>query len=82
MIDQFIEQEEMYSFEGSRGVRNLQKLVRALDHNYHDINAFLDDNSGAIEAIVEWIRNGHLPAVLKREWADNIRGELKDADEK
>ena len=44
----------MYSFEGSRGVSNLEKLIRVL--GYRDLHEFFSDNSGAIEGVVEWIK--------------------------
>lgn len=75
MIDKYIDQERLYSWESTRGVRNLQKLVRVLDPHYRDIDTFLEDNSGAIEAIVEWIKDRNVP-----EWAENLQGELYEDD--
>lgn len=75
LIDQYIDQERLYSWESTRGVRNLQKLVRILDPHYRDIDTFLEDNSGAIEAIVEWIKDRNVP-----EWAENVKEELHEDD--
>lgn len=66
----FIDEQQLHSFEGRRGVIALCKIARALgykDDNYYgqlDTNAsigdlinFLEDNSGAIQAVVDWITN-------------------------
>ena len=75
LIDQYIDQERLYSWESTRGVRNLQKLVKILDPHYRDIDTFLEDNSGAIEAIVEWIKDRNVS-----EWAENVKAELHEDD--
>jgi hypothetical protein len=54
-------------FEGSTGVRNLENLVRTL--GYNDINDFLTDNSGAIEAIIEFIKSW---VDRNEEWANAL----------
>ena len=54
LFDKFIDANRMYSFEGSRGVSNLEKLIRVL--GYRDLHEFFSDNSGAIEGVVEWIK--------------------------
>ena len=88
-IEALMDQEQMHTFEGRRGVANLCKLVRALgykDPNYggqlesgaylNDLLLFLEDNSGAIEAIVEWVgkRKSH-------EWNDSISALLINDNE-
>ena len=75
LIDKYIDQESLYSWESTRGVRNLQKLVKILDPHYRDIDTFLEDNSGAIEAIVEWIKDRNVS-----EWAENVKAELHEDD--
>jgi hypothetical protein len=54
LFDKFIDANRMYSFEGSRGVSNLEKLIRVL--GYRDLREFFYDNSGAIERVVDWIK--------------------------
>lgn len=66
----------MYSMEGSRGVRNLLKLVKILDTQYRDFDSFFEDNSGAIEAVVEWIKDRNV-----REWSENVKSVLHDNGE-
>lgn len=64
-FDQYID-DEMHCFEGHRGVINLEKVVSSLG-GYNSINEFLEDNPGAIEAMIEWIRNTRCP-----EWESNL----------
>lgn len=66
LLDNFLAQKKIYRFEGPQGRENLITIVRALGYrswNPYDTDqgralwAFLEDNPGAIEAIVEWIKN-------------------------
>lgn len=74
--------------EGDRGVRSLAKLCRALGYKdpqgfgqieggacYGDIFAFLQDNSGAIEAIVEYVERGE--SVWKEELSAAMQEDAK-----
>lgn len=80
LVDQYIEQNKLYSFEGQRGVRNLTKLVEAIGYNSRfnnsSIEAFLEDNSGAIEAMVEWIRERNSP-----EWQESLSEQVAEETE-
>lgn len=76
MIDEYMQQESMYHLEGPSGVRNLEKLVLALSSQYTDIREFLSDNSGACEAIVEWIKTQNVS-----EWQETIEGQLNERPE-
>lgn len=84
-IDQFLEENKLYRFEGEKGVENLAKVVNALGYKHWqqygqlrggacvgDILEFLGDNPGAIEAMVEWIKERHSP-----EWAESIKSKLQ-----
>ena len=68
LIEAFQSEKKAFCLEGSRGLIFLCTLVRALgykDPNYSgqltpdaalgDLVSFLEDNSGAIEALIEWI---------------------------
>jgi hypothetical protein len=60
-------------FEGERGVAQLETLVKDLGYTgdnfkYGDpISSFLSDNSGCIEAIIEWIKDN-----LRDEQMENL----------
>lgn len=61
-IDLYLQQNEMWHFEGSEGVRKFEDLLRALNYNDcggfmgdHPIHNFLSDNPGAIERLIEFI---------------------------
>ena len=53
LLDQLIDQERLYTFEGARGLRNMEKITSVL--GYRSLTDFLQDNSGAVECIYEWI---------------------------
>lgn len=87
-LDQYIDQECLHTFEGRRGVVNLVKITRLLgykDPQYFgslggaeslgDLLTFLEDNSGAIEAVVSWIGTQR-----STEWAEAIKAELNEED--
>lgn len=71
-IDKILDEKKIYRFEGSRGVSNLCKLVSLLGYRdpfqqgqlsdggcFGDLICFLEDNPGAMEAVVDWIRENH-----------------------
>lgn len=88
LLDTFIDQNNIHHTEGRRGVVNLCKLVAAL--GYHDgmrfgqlengaalgdLIAFLEDNSGCIEAVVNWIRKN------EGLWADQLVDQVPYEDD-
>ena len=71
LLDAYMDQENMHNMEGRRGVENLCKIARALGYKdpmywgqltstaaIGDLVMMLEDNSGMIEAMVEWIGRG------------------------
>lgn len=84
LIQEFRE-EKMHCMEGSRGVGNLCNLVRAIGYRdamnrmqygngcIGDLIEFLEDNSGAIEAIVTWIGDQDI-----QDWRENLESELPE----
>lgn len=80
--------EENGRSEGRPGVENLCKLANALGYKDRqhfgqfqggcigDLIEFLEDNSGAIEAIKEWISGIEAP-----EWKENLLSNLPEKDE-
>lgn len=57
----YLEDNKMFNFEGSGGLRNLTKICQELGYKESGfkfgspIEEFLSDNPGAIEAILEFI---------------------------
>jgi hypothetical protein len=65
--------------EGESGVNSLEELVKAM--GYEDqfgtaIDHFLSDNSGCIQAILEWIGEQNI-----QEWAEGIESQLTEEDD-
>lgn len=87
LIQEFRDEKKMHCMEGSRGVGNLCNLVRAIGYRdamnrmqygdgcLGDLLMFLEDNSGAIEAIITWIGDQDI-----QDWKDNLESELPECD--
>jgi hypothetical protein len=75
LIQKYFDQERMYHFEGRRGVNNFEKLIGVL--GYRDLDSFLEDNPGCMEAMVEWLSD-----MNNAEWKEAIRSELHDDGDK
>lgn len=84
-LERYIDANHMYSFEGQRGVRHLEKMLREVG-GYgtgimvnRTIEDFLEDNSGAIQAIVEWMQQCN-----SNDWHKNLDdmgfSEVKDEE--
>ena len=84
LLDDFMEENRMYSFEGRKGLEHLCHLVSALgykDPNYQlqlsskasvgDLINFLEDNPGVFEVILDFIKNHD-----SQEWAENLKDHL------
>jgi hypothetical protein len=65
LVDKYIDDHQLYHFEGERGVDNFEKLVKQLGYQsvfgHGPIESFLADNPGAIEAMIEWIKTRPSP---------------------
>ena len=85
LLDEFIEQEKIYSNEGASGVKNLAKIIRAVGYKHWNkyqtpddaliVHEFLEDNSGAIEVIIEWIASHDIP-----EWKESLLSNLNEVE--
>lgn len=82
LLEAYQNQNGMHSFEGDSGLDKLTKLLRALGYRGHSfkygtpIEAFLSDNSGAVEAILNWIAERN-----ETEWCEALESELPPEDE-
>lgn len=70
LLDAYIAQEKMHHMEGRKGVEHLCQIARALGYQdpmcwghlsnkavIGDLLAMLEDNSGMIEAMLEWVKS-------------------------
>lgn len=73
LIDAWMERNNAWRTEGPKGVQNFEKLIRAL--GYHNIDSFLEDNPGAIEAMFEWVKEQKV-----QEWKEAL-SEFDDHDD-
>ena len=73
-LDQYIDQEELWSLEGERGVRNLKNVLTTIGYDGYGgvLDNFLADNSGCIDAIIEWIKDNDYSG----EWNERVEAEL------
>ena len=87
VLDAYLDQKQYYHFDGRRGVERLCQL--AGDLGYRDpqyfgqltstacignLVLFLEDNPGAIEAIMDWVRD-----TSSTEMADTLAGHVDTA---
>lgn len=80
LVEQFQDEYNIHTLEGRRGVQGLATIVNVLgykDPQYYgqfqgaslgDILMFLEDNSGAITAVIEWISKQRSP-----EWKEALQ---------
>ena len=66
LFDKYVDQNHMWSWEGLRGVRLLTQVVNEVC-GYTSMDSFLEDNPGAMEAVVNWIREANC-----LEWRQNL----------
>ena len=72
-LDKFIDDNNLYNFEGKSGINHFEMITRAI--GYRDIQDFLADNSGCYEVMVEWIKSQR-----NDEWIEKL-GEKNGAKE-
>jgi len=83
VLSQYMAEENLHRFEGRRGVETLCQVARAIgykDPQYFgqltskavvgDLIMMLEDNSGLVEAMIEWLGNQNSP-----EWKAALQGE-------
>lgn len=88
-LQRYMDQEKMHCMEGRRGLEQLCKLVHALgykDSQYFgqlsngtsigDLMEFFEDNSGAIDAVIEWIGRQKVG-----DWLEALEDALPDKEE-
>ena len=80
-MEDYLSNKKMYSMEGGRGVTNMETVMREVcgyDSSFSGVMAnFFMDNSGAIEAVMEWIGK----QALKGDWKDNMEALVGPSEE-
>lgn len=91
-LDAYVDKEKLHNFEGQRGVEAMCQIARALGYkdpqnfgqlsrksSIGDLIMMLEDNSGMIEAMMEWMSARGAP-----EWKESLEEALcmnEDSDE-
>ncbi len=79
LVEEFEDFNKSWSNEGGAGVTNLEKLLEAIGYDASfrgTIDNFLRDNSGAVEAIKQWIIDQDI-----EEWKENLESTLPEKEE-
>lgn len=80
-LSAYIEHKKFYRFEGDSGLKNLEVFLKDLGYPDHQwkfgspIESFLSDNSGACQALIEWIELQNIP-----EWKENLEACLPEKE--
>lgn len=88
-LETFIDQHNLHRTEGRQGLINLCTIVRTIGYkdpqymsqltsnaSIGDLVEFIEDNPGAIEAIVTWIGEQNNP-----DWESNLKDQIEEDDE-
>lgn len=85
LLERFCNEREFYHFEGDRGIERLNVITEALGYAADgllygsSLERFLGDNSGAMEALLEWIGD-HVPECWEVELTEALEDEEEDED--
>lgn len=87
-LEKFKKENKIHFFEGSTGVKNLCRICNALGYkdpmyfgqfapngSYGDLINFLEDNSGACDAIIEFIEEQN-----SEEWTENLLSQCEEEE--
>lgn len=59
LLQKYLDDNKMYSFEGERGIKHMEKIIHEVCGYSRDwgglLNNFFADNPAACQAVVEWI---------------------------
>ena len=81
LLEEYMDQEKIYRFEGDSGLESLGKIFEAMGYEEHNfkygsfVEVFLADNPGAVEAIIDWIEEQNVP-----EWKEKLKEKLHGVD--
>ena len=82
-LDQYIEQEDIWQLEGEQGVRNLKNIITTIGYSGYGgvLENFLADNSGCIEAIIEWIKDNDYSGEWNKLVAEELEPEVIEEED-
>ncbi len=87
IVDEYTSFKKMWHFEGDTGMKHLNTLTRDMGYKGHgfeygsSLEAFLSDNPGAQEAIVNWVREQNIND-WKEELESCLPAEEDDAEDR
>jgi hypothetical protein len=79
VLEKYRNQEKAWSTEGRTGVENLCRICHAIGYvdnfasngSYGDLIEFLKDNSGAVQALLEWMKEN-----ANDDWRDSLESRI------
>ena len=75
LIDEYMDREGMHHMDSLRATRKFPLMLQVLNDDYTDFDSFFLDNPGALESLVEWIKDQNIS-----EWTVNIKNALHGED--
>lgn len=80
LVEEFCEQKKLFCFEGNSGINKLKQLLSAIGYSRDSFDCevynFLQDNPGAIVAIIDWIKEQNVP-----DWKEYLQSEIVPQDD-
>ena len=73
LLENWLDKNKAHNFEGETGLKHLNKLAEALGYREDgfkygsSLERFLGDNSGACQALIDWIADASVP-----EWKEAL----------
>ena len=82
-LDQYIEQEDIWQLEGEQGVRNLKNIITTIGYSGYGgvLDNFPADNSGCIEAMIEWIKDNDYSGEWNKLVAEELEPEVIEEED-
>jgi hypothetical protein len=83
LLNEYIEKNRMYHFDGESGLQSLNKLCDAIGYEEtpyrygSSLETFLGDNPGCIGAMIEWM-NEQLDGCP--EWQQSLKDKMEEND--
>lgn len=78
ILDEYMNQKNIFNFEGDSGIEKLNSITKAIGYKEHgfkygsSLEVFLTDNPSAMETLSQWIADN-----MNEEWAEKVSDELE-----